>query len=45
MAVKVHDNGAPRYFDCGLSVEIDVTLGAGAEDASGTNRFFKLVIE
>jgi len=23
LAVKVHDNGAPRYFDCGLTVEVE----------------------
>ena len=23
LAVKVHDNGAPRYFDCGLRVEVE----------------------
>ena len=23
LAVKVHDNGPPRYFDCGLTVEVE----------------------
>ena len=23
LAVKVHDSGAPRYFDCGLTVEVE----------------------